>query len=47
MHLRLLRELRGTPMGAPGINELVGDLVQTGCQVLLRISEGIRFGGQL
>jgi hypothetical protein len=47
MHLRPPRELRGTPVGAYGINELVGDLVQTGRQVLLRISEGIRFGGQL
>jgi hypothetical protein len=47
MHLRPLRELVSAPVCAHWIDELVRDLMQTGGQVLLGVSEGIRFGGQL
>jgi hypothetical protein len=38
MYPRPRRELRSMPVGAGGIYELVGNLVQTGGQVLLRVS---------
>jgi hypothetical protein len=47
MHLSSLPELGGAPVRAGRIYVLVRDLMQTGGQVLLRVSEGIRFGGQL
>jgi hypothetical protein len=47
MHHCPLREFVGAPVRARRIDELVGDLMQTGCQVVLRMGEGIRFGGQL
>jgi hypothetical protein len=47
MHLRPLREVVSTSVCAHWIYELVRDLMQTGRQALLRVRQGIRFGGQL